>query len=442
MSLSSPTAEPRLDTPPVSSAAGIEPRFEVELAEIVALATVRGSGPTRPDARLGEVERWAAGLVATVRDLLVSDQPAECALGQRDAELGRELEGAAKALRDLLPSLGALSRRQRGATCELLVEINALNRELREHELAGRLAALVRVDDALAGLRELSDPARLIDASAAVLCGCCGVARALVSRICGSSWVIEQTYPPELGLPSLPDTVVPLKGRALPLSSSPMEMEVLRRKRPLLVSGSECEPSHPLAGRRQGTGYIAAPIIAGRRVIGFLHGDMDGSRQVLNAAHRDSLAAFADGFGVLFERSVMLARLTQRRLRTTATFGAMNARLDELADGDLRFARDEPNAAGRSSSPQLAGAPEPRINRLLTAREREVVELMVAGETNGGIARLLVISEATAKSHVKNILRKLRATNRTEAVARYLTLTAATRRSRVAPPQIADRRSV
>jgi DNA-binding NarL/FixJ family response regulator len=32
----------------------------------------------------------------------------------------------------------------------------------------------------------------------------------------------------------------------------------------------------------------------------------------------------------------------------------------------------------------------------------------------------LVISEGTVKSHVKHILRKLRASNRAEAVARYL----------------------
>jgi DNA-binding NarL/FixJ family response regulator len=49
-----------------------------------------------------------------------------------------------------------------------------------------------------------------------------------------------------------------------------------------------------------------------------------------------------------------------------------------------------------------------------------VLRLMAAGETNGGIADRLVISHGTAKTHVKHILRKLRASNRAEAVSRYL----------------------
>ena len=59
----------------------------------------------------------------------------------------------------------------------------------------------------------------------------------------------------------------------------------------------------------------------------------------------------------------------------------------------------------------------------LTAREREVMELVSTGATNSEIGAALVISESTVKSHVKHILRKLRAANRAEAVARYFRLT-------------------
>jgi DNA-binding NarL/FixJ family response regulator len=48
---------------------------------------------------------------------------------------------------------------------------------------------------------------------------------------------------------------------------------------------------------------------------------------------------------------------------------------------------------------------------------------MVRGETNGAIARELVVTEGTIKFHVKNILRKLHAANRAEATSRYLRLT-------------------
>jgi DNA-binding NarL/FixJ family response regulator len=58
----------------------------------------------------------------------------------------------------------------------------------------------------------------------------------------------------------------------------------------------------------------------------------------------------------------------------------------------------------------------------LTAREREVIQLVSTGATNQEIAGALVISESTVKSHVKHILRKLGAANRAEAVSRHLSM--------------------
>jgi len=49
---------------------------------------------------------------------------------------------------------------------------------------------------------------------------------------------------------------------------------------------------------------------------------------------------------------------------------------------------------------------------------------MAEGMSNGAIATHLVISEGTVKTHVKHILRKLKASNRAEAVFRYMRMTA------------------
>jgi DNA-binding CsgD family transcriptional regulator/tetratricopeptide (TPR) repeat protein len=53
----------------------------------------------------------------------------------------------------------------------------------------------------------------------------------------------------------------------------------------------------------------------------------------------------------------------------------------------------------------------------LTARELEVLHLLIEGHSNGEIGTRLFISRKTASVHVSNILRKLGATNRIEATA-------------------------
>jgi DNA-binding NarL/FixJ family response regulator len=55
--------------------------------------------------------------------------------------------------------------------------------------------------------------------------------------------------------------------------------------------------------------------------------------------------------------------------------------------------------------------------RWLTDRECEVVELAAAGLTNDEIAAELVITTATAKTHVSRAMRKLRAHDRAQLVA-------------------------
>jgi len=54
---------------------------------------------------------------------------------------------------------------------------------------------------------------------------------------------------------------------------------------------------------------------------------------------------------------------------------------------------------------------------LLTPREREILQLLAHGMSNGDVAGKLFISQETVKSHVRHILAKLEADTRTHAVA-------------------------
>jgi len=54
----------------------------------------------------------------------------------------------------------------------------------------------------------------------------------------------------------------------------------------------------------------------------------------------------------------------------------------------------------------------------LTSRERQVLELLVDGQTNKEIAKELSITDETVKKHVENILAKLGASDRTQAAVK------------------------
>jgi DNA-binding NarL/FixJ family response regulator len=68
--------------------------------------------------------------------------------------------------------------------------------------------------------------------------------------------------------------------------------------------------------------------------------------------------------------------------------------------------------------PRLRGAGRLRDNPQLTslsARERQVLELLASGQPNGAIATALGLSEATVKSYVSTVLTKLGVDNRVQA---------------------------
>jgi DNA-binding NarL/FixJ family response regulator len=81
----------------------------------------------------------------------------------------------------------------------------------------------------------------------------------------------------------------------------------------------------------------------------------------------------------------------------------------------------EPDAASIGTNQERPSA-IPADKRLadLSARECEVLGLIVEGATNSEIAARLVIAPSTVQTHVKRILHKLGVKNRTEAAVRYV----------------------
>lgn len=79
----------------------------------------------------------------------------------------------------------------------------------------------------------------------------------------------------------------------------------------------------------------------------------------------------------------------------------------------------DPEIARRVFEGRLGGTEAADANPL-SPREVEVLQLMTDGLRNKEIARALWVSEPTVKTHVSHILRKLGATDRTQAVLKGL----------------------
>jgi LuxR family transcriptional regulator, regulator of acetate metabolism len=280
-----------------------------------------------------------------------------------------------------------------------------------------RLRILEGVLDAAERLAEAGPVSEIVDRAPAECARALALDRCVLSRVDDGKLVAEAIHVSDGDAAATLDA---LKHAPVRLAYPLLEAEMLRRRRAAIVPEPEDETAaarHAFAPVMAWGEHLAAPVVLETRVIGFLHGDVD---RPLTDADRDGLQRFAAAFADIFERAVLRRRLRVQRQELRQVASWADARTSELSDGaiDLAVERDAPSA----DEPVRVQGGDAALRDLLTRRELDVLDHMVRGETNADIARALVVSEGTVKFHVKNILRKLHASNRAEATSRYLRL--------------------
>jgi DNA-binding CsgD family transcriptional regulator len=284
-----------------------------------------------------------------------------------------------------------------------------------------RLQAYERVRQAVDSLAHLGPASEIVDRCPAAAAAAADLDRVVLSRIDEGALVVERVHTSGDHANGVGEG---LRDVALRLSYPLLECELLRRRQARLVADIDHEqPARyafldTLCWRE----YVAVPIFVDAVAVGFLHGDRAPGRRPLAQLDAEALEHFAAGFALVFERAVLRRRLRDQRREIRRIASWAEARTGELSDGAIRLSGDRAEEQDRrAAAPEMLT--EDGLATHLTAREIDVLRLMADGKTNDDIARLLFVSQGTVKFHVKNILRKMQASNRADASARYLRLT-------------------
>jgi two-component system, NarL family, response regulator LiaR len=136
------------------------------------------------------------------------------------------------------------------------------------------------------------------------------------------------------------------------------------------------------------------------------------------------LAAFAAGADSYCMKNIEIERLKEAVEATHQGSAWIDPAIANVVLRQLKQDTTEADSAMNRKTVSIA-AVEPEYEQLLTdypltGREREVLECIVSGCSNIEIAEKLYITVGTVKTHVRNILEKLCANDRTEAAVRAL----------------------
>ncbi len=145
--------------------------------------------------------------------------------------------------------------------------------------------------------------------------------------------------------------------------------------------------------------------------------DLDGveaTRRIVTAAPHTGVLMLT-----MFENEAAVFAAMRAGARGYLLKGARNEQIIRavrvIGDGEAIFS---PAIATRVLS--LLGTATPRDESFprLTAREQEIMVLIARGMGNASIADQLVLSQKTVRNHVSHIFRKLRVTDRAQAIAK------------------------
>lgn len=365
---------------------------------------------------------------AVLREVRAVTARARSALGDDPGpDVPDDFPAAEGALAELAERIGELAAAGRGgAVLGLFIEVSDVRERLRQARLDLRVRVHAQVQEALTRLQDARSVVRLAECVPEAVCRL-GFDRALYSEIRESVWVPQSCT--VLGDPAWAAEILRIGRAESPvLDRTVVETEAVRRRRALLVTDAQREARGLacLVEAARLESYVVAPVVGDDGVLGLVHADRYVQGRQVDEFDREVFGAFAQGLGIAFRRTLLVERL--QSLRTEVGRFTMN-----IADAMDRILDSDHPAAPVIGDPVVPPpGPVPArsfVESALTPRQLEVLRLMGEGRTNAAIATRLTISEDTAKSHVKQILRKLGAANRAEAVSLFLR----TQQGRAAP---------
>jgi DNA-binding CsgD family transcriptional regulator/GAF domain-containing protein len=362
--------------------------------------------------------------VLSAAEAIVGSNTIHPAFGDED------LDSAAAALS---AARRALSERLSAATDEpdaaqakqiaaLLVRSEDVQAMVLDAVLARQAAKVLTVRDAVARLRQAGSTADLVERAAAEA-HYMGFDRILFSRIDHGLWLASSAY---AGADEGFAHALVEAGIAHPrkLNGALLEAEMVRRGAPMVVRDPQSNPRvyTELVALTETKAYVAAPVVAWGQPIGLLHADREAQSALVDESDRDLLGVFAEGLGIAFERNLLLDRLKAVQLACNEHARGVNALVDDVTVAVTQSVLGEglePSVSAASTGGQPNRERSGGVSETLTRREWDVLRGIAAGKTNAQIAMSLFVAEGTVKTHVKHLLRKLGATNRTDAVAKY-----------------------